>query len=85
MTPVDVADMLYAVLLAVVLIFAVKYISAALQAWAQKSNDGQYRSLAERVTATQSEIQATMAGIRADVSKISSSLAAVEKVLKQVE
>jgi len=81
----DFADMLYAVLLAIVLVFCVKYIAAAFQASAQKSDDRHFRILAEKVAAVQSETQATMAGIRADLSKIASSLAAVEKILQQVE
>lgn len=85
MTATDFADMLYAVLLATVLVLAVKYISAAFQASAQKSNDGQYRILAEKVVAVQSETQAAMTGIQTDLAKITSSLAAVEKLLKQVE
>lgn len=85
MTATDFADMLYAVLLAIVVVFAVKYISAAFQASAQKSNDRQYRILAEKVAAAQSETQAAMTGIQSDLSKITSSLAAVEKLLKQVE
>lgn len=85
MTANDYANMLYAVLLAIVLVFAVKYISAAFQASAQKANDRQYRILAEKVAAVQAETQAAMTGIQTDLSKITSSLAAVEKLLKQVE
>lgn len=85
MTANDYDNMLYAVLLAIVLVFAVKYISAAFQASAQKSNDRQYRILAEKVAAVQSQTQAAMTGIQNDLSKITSSLAAVEKLLKQVE
>lgn len=85
MTANDYANMLYAVLLAIVLVFAVKYISAAFQASAQKSNDRQYRILAEKVAAVQAETQAAMTGIQSDLAKITSSLAVVEKLLKQVE
>lgn len=85
MTAVDFPDMVYAVCLAIVLVFGVKYISAIFQAWAQKSNDRQYRILAEKVSSVQSEAQATMTGIQADLARIAVSLAAVEKVLKQVE
>lgn len=85
MTATDYADMLYAVLLAIVLVFAVKYISAIFQAWAQRSNDRQYRVLAEKAAAAQSEMQTAMIAIRADLSRITSSLTAVEKLLKQVE
>lgn len=85
MTANDYADMLYAVLLAIVLVFAVKYISAAFQAWAQRSNDRQYRILAEKVAAVQSDTQAAMTAVQADLAKVASSLAAVEKILQQVE
>ena len=85
MTTIDFPDMLYALLLALVLIFGVKYISGIFQAWAHGANEKQYRALAERAVAAQSEGQATMAAIQADLSKIASSLAAVEKILQQVE
>lgn len=85
MTVTDFADMFYALLLAVVLIFGVKYLSAIFQAWAQRSSDKHYGALAERAIAAQSETQAALAAIRADVAKLASSLAAVEKVLQQVD
>ena len=85
MTAIDYPDMLYAILLAIVRVFTVKYISAMLQAGAQKSNDRQYRILAEKVAAAQSETQVAMTAIQADLSRIASSLAAVEKILQQVE
>jgi steroid 5-alpha reductase family enzyme len=85
MTVTDFADMFYALLLAIVLVFAVKYFSAIFQAWAHRSNDMRYSALAERALAAQSETQAALAGIQADLSKIASSVAAVEKVLQQVD
>ncbi|MGH8201430.1 MAG: hypothetical protein ACREVO_13890 [Steroidobacteraceae bacterium] len=85
MTVIDYPDMLYAALLAIVLVFAAKYFSAIFQAWAQKSSDRQYRLLAEKVTAVQTETQAAMTAIQAELAKIATSLAAVEKILQQVE
>ena len=85
MAAIDFTDMFYALLLAVVLVSGAKYVSAVFQAWAQRSNDRQYRALAERVVAAQSESQATLAGLQADLARIAASVAAVEKVLKQVE
>jgi hypothetical protein len=85
MTATDYSNMVFAALLAIVLVFAAKYFSAIFQAWAQKSSDKQYRLLAERVTAAQAETQAAMAGIQADLSRIAATLAAVEKILQQVE
>jgi len=84
MTAVDIPSMVYALLLTIVLVFAVKYISAIFQAWARRANDQDYRALAERAAAAQSEAQATMAAIQADLSKVASSLATVEKILQQV-
>ncbi len=80
-----VAHIVYAVLLAIVVAFAVKYISAIFHAWAQRSSDGQYWMLAERVVAAQSQAQVTMVAVQADLARIAASLAAVEKLLKQVE
>lgn len=85
MTAIDYSDMVFAALLAIVLVFGAKYFSAIFQAWAQKSNDRQYRILAEKVTAVQAETQAAMAGIQAELAKIATTLAAVEKILQQVE
>lgn len=85
MAAIDFTDMFYSLCLALVLVFGVKYISAIFQAWAQKSHDRQFRALAERVVTAQSETQATMSAVQADLSRIASSLAAVEKLLRQVE
>jgi hypothetical protein len=85
MTAIDYSDMVYAALLAIVLVFGAKYFSAIFQAWAQKSSDRQYRILAEKVAAVQMETQTAMAAIQTDLSKIANTLAAVEKILQQVE
>lgn len=85
MTAMNYSDMVFAALLAIVLVFGAKYLSAIFQAWAQKSSDRQYRILAEKVTAAQTETQAAMVAIQADLSKIATTLAAVEKILQQVE
>jgi hypothetical protein len=84
MTAIDYSDMVYAALLAIVLVFGAKYFSAIFQAWAQKSSDRQYRILAEKVTAVQTQTQTAMA-MQTDLSKIATTLAAVEKILQQVE
>lgn len=85
MTANDYSNMVYAALLAIVLVFAAKYFSAIFQAWAQKSSDRQYRLLAEKVTAAQTESHAAMTAIQTDLAKMAASLAAVEKILQQVE
>lgn len=85
MAGIDVTDIMYALFLALVLILGLKYVSAIFQAMARASSDKQYRLLAEKTVAAQSQSQATMAAMQADLSKISASLAAVEKILQQVE
>jgi hypothetical protein len=85
MTGLDFTDIAYAFLLAVVLILGLKYVSAIFQAMARASSDKQYRILAEKTVAVQSESQATISAMHADLAKIASSLAAVEKILQQVE
>jgi hypothetical protein len=77
--------MIYAALLAMVVVFAVKYISALFKAPAQRSSDRHYRMLAERAVAAQPQAQRTMAGVQANLAQSAASLAAVEQLLKRVE
>lgn len=65
-------------------VFGMKYISAAVQAWAVKSNDENYRALAERLTSADREKAAALAEIKDEIAKISTSMASVENILKQV-
>lgn len=65
-------------LVTVLLIFAMKYFSAARQARARLSEEGGYRELSEKATAGLAAVQAELAEIRAR-------LASVEKMLKEVE
>jgi hypothetical protein len=85
MTGVDLTNIMYALFLGLVLVFAMKYVSAIFQARARESSDRQYRALAEKAVAAQSESQATISAMQADLARIASSLAAVEKILQQVE
>jgi hypothetical protein len=85
MTSFDLTDVCYALFLALVLILGMKYVAAIFQAMAQASSDKQYRLLAEKTVTAQSESQATISAMQADLSKIASSLVAVEKILQQVE
>ena len=85
MTGINVSSIIYALVFCAMVIFAVKYVSGIFKAWALGANEKQYRLLAERVAATQSESQATLTALQADFSKLASSLAQIEKILKQVE
>ncbi len=80
-----VANIIYAVLLAVVVVFAVIYISAIFQTSGLRSSDGQYRMLAATVMATQSRAQVTMAAVQAGLAQIAASRAAVEKLMIPVQ
>ncbi len=85
MTAVDVPDIIYALVLGTMVILGVKYISGIIQAWAVGASEKQYRALAEKAAAAQSESQEALSAIQAKLSKMASSLGEIEKILKQVE
>jgi hypothetical protein len=85
MTGVDLNGIMFAFFLALVLVFAMKYISAIFQARARIWSEKQYRALAEQSVAMQSESQVTLSAMQANLSHVASSLAEIEKILKQVE
>jgi hypothetical protein len=66
-------------------IFGMKYGSAAYAARARLANDTAYQALAEKSVTAQAETQASLVTLQAELSKTAASLAAVEKILKQVE
>ena len=70
---------------AVLIVFGMKYFSAAVQARARIASDAAYRALAEQAVNAQTENQAALAAMRGELSRIAASLAAVEKVLQQIE
>jgi hypothetical protein len=73
------------IILTILIVFGMKYFSAAFQARARLANDEQYRALAEQAAAAQSENQTTLSEIRAELARVAISLTAVEKILQQVE
>ena len=68
-----------------VLIFAMKYVSAAVQAVSRLKSETAYRELAEKAVTAQSESAASLASIRSELAKVTTSLTAIEKILKDVE
>ena len=66
-------------------IFAMKYFSSAYAARAKIANDKSWSELAEKAVAVQTENQSALSTIRDELANLSASLAAVEKILKQVE
>jgi signal transduction histidine kinase len=69
----------------ILLIFGMKYFSAAREVHARVTGDTAFRELAEKATALQSEAVAALAAVRAELADIKSRLASVEKILKEVE
>lgn len=65
-------------------IFGMKYVSAAVQSWAVKAADQNYRALAEQAMTVQQENAATLAAMKEDLAKLSASMTSVETILKQV-
>ena len=72
-------------LLTVLLIFALKYISAIYQARTRSQSESAYRELAQAASSAQSETAASLAAIRTELAQISARLATVAKILQQVE
>ena len=68
-----------------ILVFAMKYASAAIQARVRSVQDAGYRALAEAAVAAQSEMSVSLNAMQSELLKVSASLAAVESILKQVE
>ncbi|WP_422365143.1 hypothetical protein [Pelagibius sp.] len=66
-------------------VFGMKYFSAAKRARLRAADDGAYRALAEKTSAAQTASAASLASLEADLSDMKTRLAAVEKVLREVE
>ncbi|KQW96593.1 hypothetical protein ASC94_07045 [Massilia sp. Root418] len=70
---------------AAVIIFGMKYFSAAFAARARAESDAAYSALAGKAVQAQAAQQATLAAMQAEIARLSGSVASVEKILKQVE
>jgi hypothetical protein len=66
-------------------IFGMKYFSAAHQARSRAMGEEAYRDLAAKAVAAQSEAATSLAAVKGELSDIKSRMAAVEKILKAVE
>lgn len=67
------------------IIFGMKYWSAAYQARAKAQADDAYRELAQKAAAAQADNGTALAAMRVELSQIAERLSAVEKILKAVE
>ena len=73
------------ILQTILLIFGMKYFAATRQARSRVASDDAYRELAAKAVATQGESVAALAGLDTALADIRTRLAAIEKVLKEVE
>lgn len=71
--------------LAAVLIFCTKYLAAIFQAKVRLAQDEAYREVAIRATAAQADTAAVVAHVGVTLTDIQSRLAALEKILKDIE
>ncbi|ATQ77678.1 hypothetical protein CR152_26605 [Massilia violaceinigra] len=69
----------------VLLIFGMKYFAAIQQAKARLASDEAYRQLAAQAAAAQIETAAALAAIHGHLAEVKTRVAAVEKVLRDVE
>ncbi len=69
----------------ILLVFGMKYLSAAYQARSRVKGEDAWRELAEKAVAAQSRNAASLSSIESELSTIVTRLTAVEKVLKEVE
>jgi ABC-type spermidine/putrescine transport system permease subunit II len=67
------------------LIFGFKYGSAAYQAHAHGVSDTAYRDLAQNAAAAQSATASALAAVQTELEQLTANVAAVTKILKDVE
>ena len=72
-------------IVAIMVIFAMRYGAKAFQARMKMVSDGEYQALAERTASAQAETAASLSIVKAQLADIAASLAAVHKILKQVD
>lgn len=68
----------------VLIVFAMRYISAVQQAKARLANDGVYQQIAAKAAASQSETAAALSSIQATLGDAATRLTAIETILKEV-
>ncbi|NHZ97557.1 hypothetical protein [Massilia sp. CCM 8734] len=72
-------------LVTVLLIFGMKYLAAIVQARARLASDEAYRQLAAQAASAQAETSAALGAINAHMTEVKTRVAAVEKMLRDVE
>jgi predicted negative regulator of RcsB-dependent stress response len=69
----------------ILLVFGIRAYSAIQQAKVRNASDAAYRQIAEKAVAAASENTAALVSIQAAMVDVRTRLAAIEKVLKEVE
>jgi uncharacterized membrane protein len=69
----------------ILLVFGMKYVSAAYQARARIQGEAAYRELADKAVTAQFQNTASLTAMAGEIAKIAAQLAGVEKILKEVE
>jgi hypothetical protein len=72
-------------LLTILLVFGMRYYAAVQQAKARLANDDAYRAVAEKAVSAQADTANALAAMNVTLADLKSRLAAVEKILKEVE
>ena len=72
-------------LVTILLVFGMKYFSAARQTQQRLSHEGAYRDLADKAAVAQTAGVAALAKLEGDVAEMKAKLASIEKVLREVE
>jgi Tfp pilus assembly protein PilO len=72
-------------LLTVLLVVAIKHVSAVRQARAKFAQDDAYRQLAAQAAQSQAETAAQLAAMSATLARLEARTTSVEQILKQVE
>ena len=68
----------------ILLIFAMRYVSAIQQAKARLANDGAYQQIAAKAAAAEAQTAAALASIQAALADAGTRLTAIETILKEV-
>jgi Tfp pilus assembly protein PilO len=72
-------------LVTILLVFGMKYFSAARTAHARAGSEEAYRELADKAVSLQAANAASLAAVQADFSEVKIRLTAIEKLLREVE
>ena len=69
----------------ILLVFGMRYLSAAQQAKARLANEGAYKRIAEEAVTAQTQNGTALASIQTTLADVRTRLTSIEKILKEVE